>query len=113
MIRRSKAYIAGHYGDPISLNEVAKAMHVSTFYFCKIFKKATGMTFTISAASAWRRQKTSSFTGFPSERDGSPKFWTVDAHNTKTGMSYSLGSFNTLEEAVAFLESTKAPSSEK
>ena len=53
------------------------------------------------------------FTGFPSERDGSPKFWTVDAHNTKTGMSYSLGSFNTLEEAVAFLESTKAPSSEK
>jgi hypothetical protein len=48
-----------------------------------------------------------------SERDGAPKFWTVDAHNTKTGMSYSLGSFNTLEEAVAFLESTKAPSSEK
>jgi hypothetical protein len=53
------------------------------------------------------------FTGFPSERDGSPKFWTVDAHNTKTGMSYSLGSFNTLEEADAFLESTKGSSSEK
>ena len=40
------------------------------------------------------------FTGFPSEGDGSPKFWTVDAHNTKTGMRYSLGSFTTLEEAV-------------
>jgi len=53
------------------------------------------------------------FTGFPSERDGSPKFWTVDAHNTKTGMSYSLGSFTTLEEAVAFLESTKVSGSEK
>ena len=53
------------------------------------------------------------FTGFPSERDGSRKFWTVDAHNTKTGVRYSLGSFTTLEEAVAFLESTKAPSSEK
>ena len=50
------------------------------------------------------------FTGFPSERDGSPKFWTVDAHNTKTGLSYSLGSFNTLEEADAFLESTKGSS---
>ena len=46
------------------------------------------------------------FTGFPSERYGSRKFWTVDAHNTKTGMHYSLGSFTTLEEAVAFLEST-------
>ena len=40
------------------------------------------------------------FTGFPSEGAGSPKFWTVDAHNTKTGMHYSLGSFTTLEEAV-------------
>ena len=36
----------GHYGDPIDLNEVARAMHVSTFYFCKIFRKATGLTFT-------------------------------------------------------------------
>ena len=53
------------------------------------------------------------FTGFPSERDGSPKFWTVDSHNMKTGMCYSLGSFTTLEEAIAFLESTKEPSSEK
>jgi len=46
MIRRAKAYIAGHYGDPIDLDEVARAMHVSTFYFCKMFRKATGLTFT-------------------------------------------------------------------
>jgi AraC-like DNA-binding protein/ligand-binding sensor protein len=46
MIRRAKAYIAGHHADPIGLDEIAKAMHVSTFYFCKMFKKATGMTFT-------------------------------------------------------------------
>lgn len=46
MIRRAKAYIAGHHADPVGLNEVAKAMHVSTFYFCKMFKKATGITFT-------------------------------------------------------------------
>jgi hypothetical protein len=52
------------------------------------------------------------FTGFPLERDGSPKYWTVDSHNTKTGIWYSLESFTTLEEAVAFLESTKGPSSE-
>jgi YesN/AraC family two-component response regulator len=46
MIRRARAYIAGHHGDPIGLDEVANAMHVSTFYFCKMFKKATGLTFT-------------------------------------------------------------------
>jgi AraC-like DNA-binding protein/ligand-binding sensor protein len=46
MIRRAKAYIAGHYGDPVSLDEMAHTMHVSTFYFCKMFKKATGLTFT-------------------------------------------------------------------
>jgi YesN/AraC family two-component response regulator len=46
MIRRAKAYIAGHHADPIGLNDIANAMHVSTFYFCKVFKKATETTFT-------------------------------------------------------------------
>ena len=46
MIRRAKAYISGHYGDPVSLDEMARTTHVSTFYFCKMFKKATGLTFT-------------------------------------------------------------------
>ena len=46
MIRRAKAYIAGHYADPVDLDEIARAMHVSTFYFCKMFRKATGLTFT-------------------------------------------------------------------
>lgn len=46
LVRRARAYIAGHHEDPLSLEEIAKAMHVSTFYFCKMFKKATGLTFT-------------------------------------------------------------------
>ena len=46
MIRRARAYIAGHHADPISLDDVARTLHVSTFYFCKMFKKATGLTFT-------------------------------------------------------------------
>ena len=46
MVRRSKAYIAGHHEDPIGLDDIARTMHVSTYYFCKIFKKATGLTFT-------------------------------------------------------------------
>jgi len=46
VIRRARAYILGHHADPIDLDKVAKSMHVSRFYFCKIFKKATGLTFT-------------------------------------------------------------------
>jgi AraC-like DNA-binding protein/ligand-binding sensor protein len=46
MIRRARAYIYANQADPIDLNKVATAMHVSTFYFCKMFKKATGLTFT-------------------------------------------------------------------
>lgn len=46
LVRRARAYINGHQADPLDLESIAKAMHVSTFYFCKIFKKATGLTFT-------------------------------------------------------------------
>jgi AraC-like DNA-binding protein len=31
-------------GEKTSLSDVAKKIHVSTFYLCKIFKKATGLT---------------------------------------------------------------------
>ena len=44
--RRARAYIMANQSDPIDLAKVAQAMHVSTFYFCKMFKKATGLTFT-------------------------------------------------------------------
>ena len=46
LIRRARAYIHANQGDPIDLAKVAQAMHVSVFYFCKLFKKATGLTFT-------------------------------------------------------------------
>jgi AraC-like DNA-binding protein len=46
LVRRARVYIAGHYQDPLGLEQIAAAMHVSTFYFCKIFKKAVGLTFT-------------------------------------------------------------------
>lgn len=46
LVRRARAYIVGHQADPIDLENVAHAMHVSTFYFCKMFKKGTGLTFT-------------------------------------------------------------------
>lgn len=46
VIARACAYIADHSESDLTLTEVAKAMNSSAFYFCKVFKKATGMTFT-------------------------------------------------------------------
>jgi AraC-like DNA-binding protein/ligand-binding sensor protein len=46
MVRRARAYIDCHHADRISLDDIARSTHVSTFHFCKIFKKATGLTFT-------------------------------------------------------------------
>jgi AraC-type DNA-binding domain-containing proteins len=46
LVRRARAYILANQADSINLTKVAQAMRVSTFYFCKLFKKATGLTFT-------------------------------------------------------------------
>ena len=45
-ITRAKQYIHEHQGDDISLGQVAEAVNTSTFYFCKMFKKSTGLNFT-------------------------------------------------------------------
>ena len=46
MISRAKQYIESKQGEDLTLGEVAKAVNTSTFYFCKMFKKATGLHFT-------------------------------------------------------------------
>jgi len=46
VITRAKRYIEDHQTDALSLGEVAKAVNTSSFYFCKLFKKATGINFT-------------------------------------------------------------------
>ena len=46
MISRAKKMIEQQVQEPLSLDKMAKALNVSTFYFCKMFKKATGLTFT-------------------------------------------------------------------
>ena len=45
-IAKARAFIAEHYADELSLTAIARVVNMSTFYFCKTFKKATGMTFT-------------------------------------------------------------------
>lgn len=46
VIARARAFINEHQTEDLSLSEVAQAVNMSAFYFCKTFKKATGMTFT-------------------------------------------------------------------
>jgi AraC-like DNA-binding protein/ligand-binding sensor protein len=43
---RARTFIAERHHEEISLSEVAQVVNMSSFYFCKSFKRATGMTFT-------------------------------------------------------------------
>jgi len=46
MITKAKLYIIQHQTEEVSLVQAAKAVNSSAFYFCKMFKQATGLTFT-------------------------------------------------------------------
>jgi AraC-like DNA-binding protein/ligand-binding sensor protein len=45
-ITKAKQYIHERQAEDISLTEVARAVNTSSFYFCKMFKKYTGLNFT-------------------------------------------------------------------
>ena len=46
IIARAKEYIHERQTENLRLGHVAKHVNTSTFYFCKIFRKATGINFT-------------------------------------------------------------------
>ena len=46
IVARVKEFVRTHQEEEITLSMVARAVHTSTFYLCKIFKKTTGMCFT-------------------------------------------------------------------
>jgi AraC-like DNA-binding protein/ligand-binding sensor protein len=46
VIKRAKEYIVEKQAEDLSLGQVAKAVNTSTFHFCKMFKKSTGLNFT-------------------------------------------------------------------
>jgi AraC-like DNA-binding protein len=46
VISRARIFITDHQSEDLSLGQVAQAVNMSAFYFCKTFKKSTGMTFT-------------------------------------------------------------------
>ena len=45
-VTRAREFTARNQDRDVSLHEVAEAVNTSTYYFCKLFKKATGLTFT-------------------------------------------------------------------
>jgi AraC-like DNA-binding protein/ligand-binding sensor protein len=45
-VTRAKQFILEHQAEDLSLGRVAKAVNASVFYFCKMFKKSTGLNFT-------------------------------------------------------------------
>lgn len=46
VITKAKTYIQEHQTEELSLTQVAKAVNMSSYYFCKMFKKITGINFT-------------------------------------------------------------------
>ena len=46
VITRAKEFIHEHQTENLRLGHVARAVNTSTFYFCKMFKKVTGINFT-------------------------------------------------------------------
>jgi AraC-like DNA-binding protein len=46
VITRAKEFIQRNQSEELSLTMVARAVNTSSFYFCKLFKKTTGLNFT-------------------------------------------------------------------
>ncbi len=46
LVANAKKYIQSRYRDALSLDAAARAVNASTRHFCKVFKQATGITFT-------------------------------------------------------------------
>ena len=63
----AKQFVQSHSEEPITLGQVVEHVHVSRFYFCKLFKKATGMTLTEYVARV-RVEKAKTLLGDPSLR---------------------------------------------
>jgi AraC-like DNA-binding protein len=66
-VTAAKRFVQAHAENPITLEEVLRQVHVSRFYFCKLFKRATGMTLTDYIARV-RVEKAKTLLADPSRR---------------------------------------------
>jgi AraC-like DNA-binding protein len=46
VITKAKEFIQEKHAEDLTLSQAARAVNTSTFYFCKLFKKVTGINFT-------------------------------------------------------------------
>lgn len=46
IIAQARQFIDEHYAESLSLGRVSQNVNTSRFYFCKLFRKATGLSFT-------------------------------------------------------------------
>ena len=46
VITKARQFIREHYTQDLSLGQVAAGVRTSIYYFCKLFRKGTGTTFT-------------------------------------------------------------------
>jgi AraC-like DNA-binding protein/ligand-binding sensor protein len=66
-IARTRQFIEDHHGEPLSLGRIADVANISRHYFCKMFKKATGVNFT-DYLSRVRVEKSKTFLLNPNSR---------------------------------------------
>lgn len=66
-VANAKQFVQSHVEEPITLEQVIGHVHVSRFYFCKLFKKVTGMTLTEYVARV-RVEKAKTLLTDPSRR---------------------------------------------
>jgi AraC-like DNA-binding protein/ligand-binding sensor protein len=66
-VASAKEFVQAHVEETISLEQVVEHVHVSRFYFCKLFKKATGLTLTQYIARV-RIEKAKTLLSDPSRR---------------------------------------------
>lgn len=66
-VSRAKRFVKSRSDEPITLGQVVAHVRVSRFYFCKIFKRATGMTLT-EYVTLVRLERVKAMLGDPSLR---------------------------------------------
>jgi len=66
-VTNAKQFVQCHVEESITLSQVVQHVKVSRFYFCKLFKKATGMTLTEYVARV-RIEKAKALLSDPSRR---------------------------------------------
>jgi len=57
VVTLARTFIKEHHTEELSLTVVARAVHMSPFYFCKVFRRETGLTFTDYLARMPRRER--------------------------------------------------------